>query len=363
MLRKTALVAIGGNSLIRAGEPGSLEGELEQAASTARAIAALVADGWRLLVTHGNGPQVGAALVRSERAAAEVYPLTLNVCGAVTQGEIGYVLQQALGRELAARPGRAAGGHGAHAGGSGRERPGVLPSRPSPSGPSTRRTRPTTGGGGSAGRSSRTPRAGSAAWWPSPEPVEVVEAEVIRALVDRGVLVVALGGGGIPVVRRGDCLVGVDAVIDKDRASALLASRLRVELLVISTDVDRVCLDYRQPGERPLDEVTMEELERHYRAGQFPPGSMGPKIEAALRFLRDGGGEVIITSPERLVDAVAGRAGTHVLGSARARRRPCRRSSAAHGAEWRLSCRSRERAAASEPRERRGAMGPPQASV
>ncbi len=318
MLRKTALVAIGGNSLIRAGEPGSLEGELEQAASTARAIAALVADGWRLLVTHGNGPQVGAALVRSERGADEVYPLTLDVCGATTQGEIGYVLQQAIGRELAARQ-------------VGRPVATVLTqvvvaeTDPAFAHP-TKPIGPFYTAAEAEGRRRRfgwtlvedTSR-GFRRVVASPEPVEVVEAEVIRALVDRGVLVVALGGGGIPVVRRGDRLVGVDAVIDKDRASALLASRLRVELLVISTDVDRVCLDYRQPGERPLDEVTMEELERYFRAGHFPPGSMGPKIEAALRFLRDGGGEVIITSPERLVDAVAGRAGTHVLGSARAR--------------------------------------------
>jgi len=318
VLRKTALVAIGGNSLIRAGEPGSLEGELEQATATARAVAALVADGWRLLVTHGNGPQVGAALVRSERAAEEVYPLTLNVCGAVTQGEIGYVLQQALGRELAARE-------------VGRPVATVLtqvvvaetdPAFAAPTKPigpfytaeEAERRRQKLGWTlvEDAARGFRRVVA-------SPEPLEVVEAEVIRALVDRGVLVVALGGGGIPVIRRGDRLEGVDAVIDKDRASALLASRLRVELLVISTDVDRVYLDYREPGERPLDVVTMEELERHYRAGQFPPGSMGPKIEAALRFLRDGGGEVIITSPERLAEAVAGRAGTHVLGAERAR--------------------------------------------
>jgi carbamate kinase len=317
ILRKTALVAIGGNSLIRAGEPASLEGELQQASATARAVAALVADGWRLLVTHGNGPQVGAALVRSERAAEEVYPLTLNVCGAVTQGEIGYVLQQALGRELAARQvGRPVATVLTQVVVSETDAAFADPTKPI----------------GPFYTASEAERRRQLGWTlvedaahgfrrvvASPEPIEVVEAEVIRALVDRGVLVVALGGGGIPVVRRGDALVGVDAVIDKDRASALLASRLRVELLVISTGVDRVCLDYRKPGERPLDEVTMEELERHYRAGQFPPGSMGPKIEAALRFLRDGGGEVIITSPERLAEAVAGRAGTHVLGSARTR--------------------------------------------
>jgi len=148
---------------------------------------------------------------------------------------------------------------------------------------------------------------------PSPEPLEIVEEPVIRSLVDDGTLVIAVGGGGIPVVRSGRGYAGIEAVIDKDRASALLASRLQVEAFIISTDADRVYLNYKKPDPRPLGRATAAEMEAHYREGQFPPGNMGPKVESALRFLRDGGREVIITSYERLLDAVRGEAGTHIV--------------------------------------------------
>jgi carbamate kinase len=130
--------------------------------------------------------------------------------------------------------------------------------------------------------------------------------------MDRGVLVIAAGGGGIPVVRSNGGLAGIDAVIDKDRASALLATRLGVDLFAISTDTDFVYLDYKKPRQRPIRRATAAEMEEHYRAGQFPPGNMGPKVESALRFLAHGGGEVIITSFEHLYEAVAGSAGTHI---------------------------------------------------
>jgi carbamate kinase len=148
---------------------------------------------------------------------------------------------------------------------------------------------------------------------PSPEPLEIVEEGVIRRLIDTGVLVIAVGGGGIPVVRRGRVLHGVEAVIDKDRASALLASRLKSDYFIISTDADRVYVNYKKPDQQPLGRVTAAEVEGYYRDGHFPPGNMGPKVQSALRFLRDGGREVIITSCERLLDAVRGDAGTHIV--------------------------------------------------
>jgi carbamate kinase len=148
---------------------------------------------------------------------------------------------------------------------------------------------------------------------PSPEPVGIVELEVIRNLVGQGVLVIACGGGGIPVVQRDGRLQGVEAVIDKDRASAWLASRLGVDLFVISTDTDCVYLDYKKPTQRPLQRVGAAELDGYAKAGHFPPGNMGPKIESVLRFLRDGGKEAIITSCENLCPAVAGSAGTHIF--------------------------------------------------
>ena len=148
---------------------------------------------------------------------------------------------------------------------------------------------------------------------PSPDPIEIVELEVIRDLVEQGVLVIACGGGGIPVVWSDGRLEGVEAVIDKDRASALLASRLGVDLFVISTDTDYVYLDYKKPTQRPLHRVSAAELEEYAKAGHFPPGNMGPKIESVLRFLSHGGKEAIITSCENLCQSVVGSDGTHMF--------------------------------------------------
>jgi len=148
---------------------------------------------------------------------------------------------------------------------------------------------------------------------PSPEPLEIVEIEVIRDLVERNVLVIACGGGGIPVMWKDGKLAGVEAVIDKDRASALLATQLGVDLFVISTDTDFVYLNYKKPGQQALREVHADELQGYQRAGHFPPGNMGPKIESVLRFLNGGGKEAIVTSCDSLRHAVAGIAGTHVL--------------------------------------------------
>ncbi len=149
---------------------------------------------------------------------------------------------------------------------------------------------------------------------PSPDPIEIVELEVIRDLVDAGALVVACGGGGIPVVRDAEgMLKGVEAVIDKDRASALLAAKLGVDLFAISTDTDYVYLDYKKPAQRPIPMATANEIAEHFRNGHFPPGNMGPKIESVLRFLKCGGKRAVITSFTHLLDAVAGKAGTHIV--------------------------------------------------
>ena len=148
---------------------------------------------------------------------------------------------------------------------------------------------------------------------PSPEPIEIVELDVVRSLVGRGVLVVSTGGGGIPVMRADGRLQGVEAVIDKDRASALLAEELGVDLFAISTDTEYVYLNYKKPGQTPLTRVTASQLEKHYREGHFPPGNMGPKVESVLRFLRAGGKQAVITSYDHLCEAVRGSAGTHIV--------------------------------------------------
>lgn len=311
-MSRTALIAIGGNSLIRAGEKGTIAEQLANTRRTARAVVGLIQDGFSLVLTHGNGPQVGAALLRSERASDQVYSQSLDVCDAATQGEIGYLLQQSLHNEM-----RAVGIQVQVV---------TILSQAVVAADDPAMLHPTKPIGPFYSRADAEERARALGWQvvedasrgyrrvvPSPDPIEIVEEPVIRSLLDQGVLVIATGGGGIPVVKTADGLRGVEAVIDKDRVSALLASRLGVDYFVISTDADCVYVDYRRPTQRPLGRVTVAEMEAHVAAGQFPPGNMGPKVESALRFLRNGGREVIITSYEHLRAAAHGEAGTHIV--------------------------------------------------
>jgi carbamate kinase len=309
---KTALVAVGGNSLIRAGEKGTVAEQLANARRTAAAIVGLIRGGYHLVVTHGNGPQVGAQLLRSERASDQVPAQPLDVCGAASQGEIGYLLCQALKDELET---------------VGLHTPVVsvvtqtMVSRDDPA-----MRNPTKPIGPFYSRKDAEERRRTLGWQivedaargyrrvvPSPEPMEIVEQETIKSLVDSGVLVVACGGGGIPVVKVGARLEGVEAVIDKDRASALLANELGVDVFAISTDSDYVYLDYRKASQRAITQASVAEMEGYYADGQFPPGNMGPKVESALRFLKNGGKEVIITSYTHLCEAVTGTAGTRIV--------------------------------------------------
>lgn len=310
-MSKTALIAVGGNSLIRAGEKGTVAEQMANARHTAAAIVGVIRAGYRVVITHGNGPQVGAQLLRSERASDQVPGQTLDVCGAASQGEIGYLIAQSLRLELAA---------------AGLEVQvaaiitQTIVSRDDPA-----MKHPTKPIGPFYSRAEAEEKQRAFGWRivedaargyrrvvASPEPVEIVESSIIKTLMDQGTLVVACGGGGIPVVRNDGGVEGVEAVIDKDRASALLATELGVDLLIISTDADCVYLDYKKPTQRPLHHAGVAEMERHYAEGQFPPGNMGPKIESALRFLKNGGREVIITSYEHLSEAVVSGAGTHI---------------------------------------------------
>jgi carbamate kinase len=307
------LIAIGGHALIRAAEAATARAERLHVASCCRAIAGMVSDGWRVVITHGNGPQVGAALLRSERASSEAYPLPLDLCVASTQGEVGLLLQQELAAALHAR---------------GVRRPiATVLTQVVVDGHDPAFTRPTKPIGPFYPNTEMAAR--QACGWsvveepphgwrrvvPSPEPIEIVEEPVVRALLDANVVVIALGGGGIPVVRQGHCFRGVEAVVDKDLASALLASRLRLDRLVLATDVERIYLDFGTPAARGLDEVTADDLRRYATAGHFPRGSMGPKVDAAIRFVA-AGGEAIVTSYEQLGLALQGRAGTRVVAAA-----------------------------------------------
>jgi carbamate kinase len=261
------------------------------------------------------GPQVGAQLLRSERAADVVYGQTLDVCGAASQGEIGYLLAQSLQNELAAAD------MGVPVVSL------VTQTLVSPDDPAMQH--PSKPIGPFYSRSDADEKKHSRGWQivedaargyrrvvPSPEPIEILELDTIRSLVDRGVLVVSTGGGGIPVMRVNDQLQGVEAVIDKDRASALLASQLDVDLFAISTDTEHVFLNYKKPNQTPITYVTGSQLEQHLRDGHFPPGNMGPKVESVLRFLRCGGREAVITSYDHLCEAARGSAGTHIVADA-----------------------------------------------
>ncbi len=314
-MTKTALVAVGGNSLIRAGEKGTIAEQLANTRRTAQAIVGIIRLGYNLVITHGNGPQVGAQLLRSERASDVVYGQTLDVCGAASQGEIGYLLAQSLQNELAA---------------AGMDVPVaslVTQTVVSPDDPAMQH--PSKPIGPFYSRADAEEKKRLLGWQivedaargyrrvvPSPEPIEIVELDVIRELVAGGVLVVSTGGGGIPVMRVKGHLQGVEAVIDKDRASALLACQLGVDLFAISTDTEYVYLNYKKPNQTPLTYVTASQMEAHLLDGHFPPGNMGPKVESVLRFLHSGGREAVITSYECLCEAVRGTAGTHILADA-----------------------------------------------
>lgn len=311
-MRRPVVVAVGGNSLIRAGQRGTIEEQRANALTTARAIVSLIHSGRPVVVTHGNGPQVGAQLLRSELAAEQVMPEPLDVCGADTQGAIGYLLEQALRHALAE---------------IGLVNPvttvitQVVVAADDPA-----FQHPTKPIGPFYSEAEARRRAREYGWtvvedaargWrrvaPSPEPRSIVEIDAIRSLIHAGHIVIAAGGGGIPVVRVDGDVIGVEAVIDKDLAAALLARLIHARVLIISTDVDYVYLDYHRIGARPIQIIRAGELRQYAAEGLFPPGNMGPKIEAALRFLANGGGEVVITAPELLHAAVEGRVGTHIL--------------------------------------------------
>jgi carbamate kinase len=307
---RRALIAIGGNALIGDGEQGTIEEQFVHARSIARQIARLDHAGWRIVVTHGNGPQVGFILLRSEltNGGPFIPKLKLDMCVADSQGGIGYIVANSLLNEL--EPGRVAC---------------VLTQTVVDADDPAFRL-PTKPIGPAFSAEEAVERQQLDGWTmvedagrgyrrvvPSPRPRRIVESPAVQALLDAGLVVVAAGGGGIPVVEvAAGQYQGVEAVIDKDLASAHLAASLGLPLLVISTGVERVAVHFRQPDQRDLDRVSLAEVRGYLEAGEFPEGSMGPKIRAAIDFLERGGEEVIITSVGCLESAIAGQAGTHI---------------------------------------------------
>ncbi len=312
-MRPLAVVALGGNVLVRDAAHESIPDQYETLQTVAPHLVDLVEQGWRIVVTHGNGPQVGFILRRSELAIHEVAPVPLDYVVGDTQGAIGYMFCKALGNELHRR---------------GMATPVVAVVTQTivdPADPAfTHPTKPV----GSFLDEGEARRLSAAYGWtiaedagrgwrrtvPSPEPVEIVEHATIRTLADAGVLVVAGGGGGIPVVRRPDgSLVGAEAVVDKDRTSALLAAQLGADLLLIATGVERVAVDFGTPAQRWLDHLSIAEARALAAAGQFGEGSMLPKIDAAIDFLaRCPDATALITAPDALPRALRGETGTRL---------------------------------------------------
>lgn len=309
---KLAVVAVGGNSLILDSKHQSVPDQYDAAARTMVHVADMIEQGYNVVLTHGNGPQVGFILLRSEIARSQLHPVPLDSCGADSQGAIGYNFQMALGNEFKKR---------------GIKKSVVTvvtqvlvdkndPSFKKPSKPIGQfytevesKERIKNDGWSmmeDAGRGWRRVVA-------SPLPLEIIEENAINALTEKGFCVVAVGGGGIPVIRDDKGMLhGTAAVIDKDFASALLASNIKADTFIVSTAVEKACLNFGKPDQKSLDKVTVAELEKYCAEGHFKPGSMLPKCEAIIKFIKNGGKHAIITNPENLAKAVKGLAGTHI---------------------------------------------------
>lgn len=314
MIEKLAIVAIGGNSLIEDPKNPGIARQWDAARKTCRHIADMIADGWHVVVTHGNGPQVGYIMRRGEIAAkhAGIHDVPLDLVVADTQGSIGYMLQQALDNSL-----RRLGINRTVA-------TVVTQVRVDPDDPAFENPTKPIGGFMTESEAREFEKEGwsvmedAGRGWrrvvASPQPRSIQEINAIQALMLNGYVVIACGGGGIPVIRNEvGSLRGVYAVIDKDRASSLLAQTLRADLFMISTGVEKVALNYNTPQQQELDRLTLIEAKQYIEEGHFAKGSMLPKIEAAVEFVQNGGPKAIITNPENLARALRGEAGTQVV--------------------------------------------------
>ena len=313
-MSRTVVIAIGGNSLISDNDHRSVSDQYSAAAETCGHIADMFQESdLRLVVTHGNGPQVGFILRRSELAAPELHMVPLDSCVADTQGALGYHLQCALYNEFVQRGlARTAATVVTQVLVDAKDPAFAKPNKPIGSfmdAEQAQRHREVDGWDlvEDSGRGWRRVVA-------SPVPQKVLEMGVVKTLLDAGVVVIACGGGGIAVVEGPNGVIhGTSAVIDKDLASSLLARQIGADLLVISTAVEKVCLDFGKPTQRSLDTITLAEAKQYITEGHFKPGSMLPKVQAVVDFLEGGGKEAIITDPAHLGAALAGRGGTHII--------------------------------------------------
>jgi carbamate kinase len=313
MTRKKAVVAVGGNALIQDKNKKTIQDQFNAAKETMGHIAKMIEEGWNVVLTHGNGPQVGFILRRSELSLHELHPVPLDYCGADTQGAIGYMFQKALLN---------------HFNRFDIDRHAVTvvtqvevdpddPAFENPTKPigsfldeETAKERMIDG---------KTFVEDAGRGWrqvvPSPKPMRIVEVDAIQTLIDNEFVVIAVGGGGIPVVakEKSGSLIGIEAVIDKDFASSLLANKIDADLLLISTAVEKVALNFNQPEQVWLDKMTVAEARKYIKEGHFAPGSMKPKIEACIEFLERGGKQALVTDPPNIPRALEGETGTWIV--------------------------------------------------
>jgi len=306
------VIALGGNALLQRGQKGSFDDQYQNVKGTVAKVADLIERGHKIVLTHGNGPQVGATLLRHEAAKSIVPPFPLDACGAETQGFIGYMIQQALRNELKSR-------------GIDKfvvtlitrvivdKHDSAFQNPTKPIGPfytkeeadKVREQKPELVIKEDAGRGYRRVV-------PSPDPKIIAERLAIRALVDAGFVVVACGGGGIPIIEEGGNAVGVEAVIDKDLAGQRLATLIGANIFVVLTDINGAYVNYGKPNQELIKEITTGKLRNYAKEGQFKEGSMAPKVEAAIRFVESGGERAVIAALGDLIEALDGKAGTQI---------------------------------------------------
>lgn len=310
--KKTIVIALGGNAILQPGQKGYAEEQIENVYKTCKQIASMIKKGYEVVITHGNGPQVGNILIQNIAGAEKVPAMPLDICGAESQGQIGYMMQQQLTNILL---------------GMGIKTPVVTlvtqmvvdredPAFKNPTKPvGPFYTREYAENAMKQKGESWIEDAGRG--WrkvvPSPKPIRIVEIDAILSLIDKDCIVIANGGGGIPVVEEEGIYKGVEAVIDKDFGGERLAFDVEADTFMILTDVPRVYINYNKPDQKQLDEVTLKEIQEYQREGHFKAGSMGPKVEACRRFVANGGKQAIITSLDTALEALEGKAGTRIV--------------------------------------------------
>jgi carbamate kinase len=313
MKQKIALIAFGGNALLPDHQRGLPEEQMRNAQRAARLMVHVVRKGYELIIVHGNGPQVGNILLQMEEAVTKVPPFSLDVCDAMTEGSMGFMLEKAIINELRTRSIDKEVATIVTQVVVDKEDP-AFAEPTKPVGPFYTRYRAQILAKEKKWAMVEDAGRGYRKVVPSPRPIDVVPKWIIRDLVAAGRIVIAAGGGGIPIIIDGRGLFkGVEAVIDKDYVASLIAREVKIDLFVILTGVERVFLDYGTPQERPLDRLTVAEAKEHLDQGQFPRGSMGPKIEAAIEYIQGGGQEVLITSASHLKAALLRRSGTRIV--------------------------------------------------